>query len=71
MLNNAKITAIIESIALFAPIDAIATKYQAACELARLKSELTLQGCAEKYDQAARIIAARLQGEYGININLD
>lgn len=71
MLNNAKITAIIESIALFAPIDAIAAKYQAACELSRLKQELILQGMGDKFDKAQQLILTRLQGEYGVKINLD
>lgn len=71
MLKNATIKNICESIALFAPAGDIALKYQTICELNRLKSELILQGIESQFDKAADAILTRLQGAYGITINLD
>ena len=71
MINNATIKNICESIALFAPAGDIALKYQTICELNRLKSELVLQGIESDYSKAADAILTRLQGAYGLKINLD
>lgn len=65
MINNKTITAIIESIALFATTN---PEWQAAAELNRLYDSMLARGIADQFNKVKNLIYARLQNEYGINL---